>query len=197
MKHFFYRQNSKRKDESGQSALEFAIVLPIFLLILAMVLDYGWLFYVKMGTENAARNAARVACVEYTDVSQNPLVKLPDVDVSSDYQKEYTLDEIGALDDYNNQILTDEENDILSEVKNTLPPSVTDVKVYIKYTYDETYLKSNATSYDVKNRSNGDVIITVTGTHHALTPLVNWEAKSNRMLVGIKCQSVYKVEKIA
>lgn len=108
-----------------------------------------------MGTENAARNAARVACVEYTDVSQNPSVKLPDVDVSSDYQKEYTLDEIGAVDDYNNQILTDEENDILSEVKNTLPPSVTDVKVYIKYTYDETYLKSNATSYDVKTALTG------------------------------------------
>lgn len=197
MKRFYYRQNSKRKDENGQSAIEFALILPVFLLIFAMILDYGWLFYVRMGTENAARNAARVACVEYTEVSQNPLVKLPDVDVGSDYQKEYTLDQIDAVDEYQNQILTDEENDILREVQNTVPKSVTDVKVYIKYSYDETYLKSNATSYDVKNRSNGDVTVTVTCVHHALTPLVNWEAKSNRMLVGIKCQSVYKVEKIA
>lgn len=194
---FIYRQKNKEKDESGQSAIEFALILPIFLLILAMILDYGWLFYVKMGTENAARNAARVACVEYTKVSQNTLARLPDVDISTDYQKEYTLDQIGAVDQNENAVLTDDETNILTEVKNTLPPSVTDVKVYIRYSYDETFLKSNATTYDVKNRSNGDVIVTVTGIHHALTPLVNWEAKSNRMKVGIKCQSVYKVEKIA
>ena len=39
-----YKYRLKRKNEEGQSMLEFVLVLPVFALILFMVLDYGWLF---------------------------------------------------------------------------------------------------------------------------------------------------------
>ena len=34
-----------KKRENGQSAVEFALVLPILLLIVCGILDFGWLFY--------------------------------------------------------------------------------------------------------------------------------------------------------
>ena len=49
--------------------VEFAFVLPIFLLLVMGILDFGFLFYNYISMENAARNAARVACVDYEDVA--------------------------------------------------------------------------------------------------------------------------------
>lgn len=51
------------KKENGQSAVEFALVLPILLLIVCGILDFGWLFYNQLSVENACREGARVGCV--------------------------------------------------------------------------------------------------------------------------------------
>ena len=69
MKKLYYRLYQRGKAEDGQSMLEFVLVLPVFMLLLALVLDFGWLFYTQLGVENSARNAARIACVEYTRVA--------------------------------------------------------------------------------------------------------------------------------
>ena len=52
-----------KKRENGQSAVEFALVLPILLLIVCGILDFGWLFYNQLSVENACREGARVGCV--------------------------------------------------------------------------------------------------------------------------------------
>lgn len=40
------RPKSKRdRKEDGQAMVEFALILPIFLLILCGIIDFGWLFY--------------------------------------------------------------------------------------------------------------------------------------------------------
>ena len=64
-----YKYRLKRKNEEGQSMLEFVLVLPVFALILFMVLDYGWLFINYIEVSNTSRNAARIACV-----SMKPLI---------------------------------------------------------------------------------------------------------------------------
>jgi Flp pilus assembly protein TadG len=53
----------KLKREDGQSMVEFALILPIFLLILCGIIDFGWLFYNQLSLNNACREGARYAVV--------------------------------------------------------------------------------------------------------------------------------------
>ena len=53
----------KFKREDGQSMVEFALILPIFLLILCGIIDFGWLFYNQLSLNNACREGARYAVV--------------------------------------------------------------------------------------------------------------------------------------
>ena len=54
---------SKGKSEDGQAMVEFALVLPVFLLILCGIIDFGWLFYNQLSLNNACREGARYAVV--------------------------------------------------------------------------------------------------------------------------------------
>ena len=58
-----------RRRRDGQSLVEFAVVLPIFLLILAGILDFGLGLYSQMTVINAAREGARLGVVEPGNVS--------------------------------------------------------------------------------------------------------------------------------
>jgi len=63
-----------KKRENGQSAVEFALVLPILLLIVCGILDFGWLFYNQLSVENACREGARVGCVNAQDAQLDQIV---------------------------------------------------------------------------------------------------------------------------
>ncbi len=49
------------QDEQGQSLVEFALVLPILLLILIGIFNFGQVFYSDIVINEAARDAARYA----------------------------------------------------------------------------------------------------------------------------------------
>lgn len=51
----------KLKDEKGQAVVELAVTLPLLLLILCGIIDFGWLFYNKLAIGNYTREAARYA----------------------------------------------------------------------------------------------------------------------------------------
>lgn len=53
----------KSKREDGQAMVEFALILPVFLLILCGIIDFGWLFYNQLSLNNACREGARYAVV--------------------------------------------------------------------------------------------------------------------------------------
>ena len=53
------------KSEKGQSMVETALVLPLILLLLFGIFDFGWLFYNKLQVQNCAREGARFAAVNY------------------------------------------------------------------------------------------------------------------------------------
>jgi len=53
-----------RETEAGQSLVEFAMVLPMFLLMLFALVDFGRGFYTWLVVTNAAREGARAAAVQ-------------------------------------------------------------------------------------------------------------------------------------
>jgi Flp pilus assembly protein TadG len=54
------RTRRRRTGTRGQSLAEFALVIPIFLLLLLGLMDFGFLLYSRMTVINAARDGARV-----------------------------------------------------------------------------------------------------------------------------------------
>lgn len=51
----------KRRGGGGQSLVEFAIVVPVFFLLIFAVIDLGRLFFVQMTLQHAMREAGRLA----------------------------------------------------------------------------------------------------------------------------------------
>lgn len=59
----------RHESRSGQSLTEFALILPVFLLVLIGLLDIGRAIYAYNTVANAARTAARVAIVDQDPVT--------------------------------------------------------------------------------------------------------------------------------
>lgn len=57
----------KKKKESGQALVEFALILPILMVILCGILDFGWIYYNKYKVEDAAYEGARFASIAVED----------------------------------------------------------------------------------------------------------------------------------
>ncbi len=53
-----------RETETGQTLVEFSLILPIFLLLLFALVDFGRGFYTWLLVTNAAREGARAAAVQ-------------------------------------------------------------------------------------------------------------------------------------
>jgi Flp pilus assembly protein TadG len=48
-----------RKSEKGQSLVEFVLILPILLMLILGVLEFGWMLNAKVTVNSAAREGAR------------------------------------------------------------------------------------------------------------------------------------------
>jgi len=57
---------ARRKGEDGQTLVEFTLVLPIFLLVLFAIVDFGMAFHAWITVTNSAREGARVGSVRAT-----------------------------------------------------------------------------------------------------------------------------------
>jgi Flp pilus assembly protein TadG len=53
----------RRRSESGAVAVEFALILPILLILALGIIQYGMYFYARQGGSDVARDAARRAAV--------------------------------------------------------------------------------------------------------------------------------------
>lgn len=56
----------RRKDEQGASAVEFALVLPVFLLLVLGIIQYGTIFLLRNQLTESASDAARSAVTHST-----------------------------------------------------------------------------------------------------------------------------------
>lgn len=64
------RRSNRRR---GQAMVEFALVIPIFMLVLSGILDFGFALFSRMTVINAARDGARAA-IMVSNTSTIPLV---------------------------------------------------------------------------------------------------------------------------
>lgn len=65
----------KANKEDGQSVVEFALTLPLMLLILCGILDFGWIYANQYKTEYAAYTAARYASLNVENESSAELTR--------------------------------------------------------------------------------------------------------------------------
>jgi len=56
-------KNKKLKGERGQAMVEFAMIVPIFLLLVFAIVDFGMGLYSWITVTNAAREGARIGAV--------------------------------------------------------------------------------------------------------------------------------------
>ncbi|HET7398031.1 MAG TPA: TadE/TadG family type IV pilus assembly protein [Intrasporangium sp.] len=61
------RASHGRRRERGASAVEFALMLPFLMLVLAGIVDFGRAFFVEIQLANAAREGARAAIISPTN----------------------------------------------------------------------------------------------------------------------------------
>ena len=66
-----HRTRGKRRTR-GQALVEFALVFPIFFLILAGILDFGFLMYSRITLINATREGARAAVTQLDNAQGIP-----------------------------------------------------------------------------------------------------------------------------
>lgn len=62
------------RREEGQSVVEAALVLPLLVIILCGILDFGWIFAHQIMLNNASRDAARYAAINYGDPELQTIV---------------------------------------------------------------------------------------------------------------------------
>lgn len=59
----------KLKNEKGQAMVEFALVLPIFIVLLCGIIDFGWIFGNQLITNHVCKEATRYTAIHYYDSS--------------------------------------------------------------------------------------------------------------------------------
>jgi Flp pilus assembly protein TadG len=139
------RRSNRRR---GQAMVEFALIIPIFMLILSGILDGGFALYSRMTVINAAREGARAAVMvdPKTAASTIPTVAWQRA-VSSAKQAGLTINQASVT------------TTCLQTTSATTPPPACTWTAY-----DSTTNPSGAQSGD-------SVSVTVTYTYHASFPL--------------------------
>jgi len=62
------------KKEEGQALVEFALVLPILLILLLGIFEFGNIFFSYLVIQNASRDAARYGTVAATDLEMEQVI---------------------------------------------------------------------------------------------------------------------------
>jgi Flp pilus assembly protein TadG len=60
---------SRLRSDDGVAAVEFGLVLPVLMIVLLGIIDYGHVFMVKLAMTNAAREGARVGITLPSDLA--------------------------------------------------------------------------------------------------------------------------------
>ena len=61
------RTDKSQRDEKGQALVEFALLVPIFLILLFAIVDFGMGFHSWITVTNSAREGARLGAVAGTE----------------------------------------------------------------------------------------------------------------------------------
>jgi len=64
-------RHGRRRDRRGQSLVEFALIVPVFMLILLGMLEFGFVFDHTLTIQYASREGARVGSALATAVASS------------------------------------------------------------------------------------------------------------------------------
>lgn len=64
------RRGTAARRDSGASALEFALVVPILLVLVMGIIEFGFMFQAQLALTHAAREGARLAAVDKYDAAK-------------------------------------------------------------------------------------------------------------------------------
>ena len=63
-----------KAKEKGQAMVEAALVIPLFIMILVGIIDFGWIYSHQLVVNNLSRDGARYAVVHYGEANLEALV---------------------------------------------------------------------------------------------------------------------------
>ena len=68
-----------KKDDRGAALVEFAIVLPVLIVLIMGIVEFGWIYNGFITITGAAREGARVAAIngDYVQAVEHHVVSLP------------------------------------------------------------------------------------------------------------------------
>lgn len=72
-----------RRNDRGVAAVEFALVLPLLVVLLFVIVNGGLIYLDRLHLQSAARDAARIASVEPTQACATALAELSGNEVGS------------------------------------------------------------------------------------------------------------------
>lgn len=58
------RPLNRKRDDAGATLIEFAIVLPLLVMLLFGIIEFGWVFAQNLDVRHGAREGARLAAVD-------------------------------------------------------------------------------------------------------------------------------------
>lgn len=62
------------KSEKGQSLVEFALIVPLFMMLVFAITDFGRIFYVYLTMDQIGREVARVVSIEGIDADYETVI---------------------------------------------------------------------------------------------------------------------------
>lgn len=92
------------KKENGQAMVEFALVLPILLLFIGGIIDFGWVYYNQLSANNASREAARYIAIHYYFDHMN--------ETSAEAKAMEIIDDYTSLSDINIETIAPQSDDV-------------------------------------------------------------------------------------
>lgn len=99
------RRRGASSESRGQSLVEFALILPIFVLLLVGILDFGRAVFAFNTLNNAAREGGRLAIVDQTAThiqemaaGRTGFLDVQPSDVSLDFRDPDDVDSAGSCD---------------------------------------------------------------------------------------------------
>lgn len=135
----------RRKRDSGQSLVEFALVLPVFLLLLAGIIDFGFMFYSRITVINAAREGARSAVTAIDNPTSIPSLVTSNVSATASGLVAADLSDTATC-----VALSQASCDFAAGGQpDPLPGDA--VRVTVSYTYHSFFAALFGTSFDLKS----------------------------------------------
>ena len=88
------------KNEKGQAVIELAITLPILILVLCAIIDFGWIFSNKMFLIYSSREGARYGALVATETTSKTLIKNKIIETGPSFLKDKVTVTITYTDTY-------------------------------------------------------------------------------------------------